>query len=107
MTYTIPEATRARWKKLAADSGLLYTTIVNQHLYDIRGLADVLSEQLERDKQSANDPATDEAARDAARADAAVLAKKLADAQAKIAAYEREIASSQPPESPDAHPDCS
>ncbi|CCF85831.1 hypothetical protein [Nitrolancea hollandica] len=105
MTYSIPEATHARWKKLAADSGLPYATIVNQHLYDIRGLAGVLSEQLERDKQTVSDPSTDEAARDAARADAAVLAKKLASAQAKIAAYEREIASNPPPESSDAHPD--
>lgn len=97
MTYTIPEATRAQWKKLASASGLPYATIVNQHLYDIRGLADVLSEQLERDQQTAGDTSQDEAARDAARADAAVLAKKLASAQAKIAAYEQEIAANPPP----------
>ena len=102
MTYTIPEATRARWKKLAADSGLPYATIVNQHLYDIRGLADVLSDQLARDQQVAADTSKDEATRDAARADAAVLAKKLASAQAKIRAYEQEMAASQLPEAPDA-----
>ena len=47
-TYTIPQATRDQWKKLAASSGLPYATIVGQHVYDLQGELSVLQDELTR-----------------------------------------------------------
>ena len=48
MAYTIPQATRDQWHKLAQSAGLPYATIVGQHIYDLQGLIRVLEEEVQK-----------------------------------------------------------
>jgi len=46
VSYIIAENTRNEWEKLASASGIAYSTIVGQHIYDLQGLIKVLSDEL-------------------------------------------------------------
>ncbi len=81
MSYIIPEGTRKQWKKLADASGSPYAKIVGQHVYDIQGLVNVLTEQVAQAKQPATALAPDKLAE---------LEHKLAASQEQLAAYQQE-----------------
>ena len=58
MAYTIPQATRDQWHKLAQSAGLPYAIIVGQHIYDLQGLIRVLEEELQKATQPTTSPNT-------------------------------------------------
>ena len=74
----LTEAERARLQRQAAAAGLPYATLVGQRLYDLRGLADVLSGELDQARQAGDD------------GQVAAATRKLARCRSQIAAYERE-----------------
>ena len=81
MAYKIPDGTLKQWKKLAAASGSPYATIVGQHVYDIQGLVNVLTEEVAQAKKPGTSFAPDKLAD---------LEQKLAASQEQLAAYQQE-----------------
>lgn len=78
MTFTIPDAVRKQMKQQAAASGLPYATIVGQKVYDLQGLVDVLTAELQ-DAQKVGD-----------RTQIGEITGKLTRRRAELAAYQAE-----------------
>ncbi len=78
MVDGLTDTERARLRQQAAAAGVPYATLVGQHLYDLRGLADVLAGELDQARQAGDDRQV------------AAATRKLARCRSQIAAYERE-----------------
>src|SRR4051812_18552879 len=90
MTYKIPETVKLEWKKQAQSTGMAYSTVVGQHVYDIEGLVEVLKQQLEQSTNAlktvpANSPEYEQVDRKIAN-----LKAKLDHAEQQLAAYQAE-----------------
>jgi hypothetical protein len=90
MSYIIPEATRIQWKQQAKAANIPYATIVGQHIYDLQGLAEVLSQQLAQATQTLNAIEANTSATAEARHKVAELSKKLEHCQLQLMAYQQE-----------------
>jgi hypothetical protein len=78
MTFTIPDATRAQMKQQAAAAGMPYATLVGQKVYDLQGLVDVLTGELQQAQQAGESKRIGD------------VTGKLARHQAELAAYTAE-----------------
>lgn len=78
MVDELTDAARAQLRQQATAAGLPYATLVGQRLYDLRGLADVLTGELDQARQAGDDRQV------------AAATRKLARCRGQIAAYERE-----------------
>jgi hypothetical protein len=78
MTFTIPDATRAQMKQQAAAAGMPYATLVGQKVYDLQGLVDVLTGELQQARQAGDSKKIGD------------VTNKLARHQAELAAYRAE-----------------
>ncbi len=78
MTFTIPDAVRAKMKQQAAAAGMPYGTIVGQKVYDLQGLVDVLTAALQAAQQAGDAKKIGE------------VTGKLTHHQAELAAYKAE-----------------
>lgn len=78
MTFTIPDATRAQMKQQAAAAGMPYATLLGQKIYDLQGLVDVLTGELQEARQAGDSKRIGD------------LTGKLAHRQAELAAYQAE-----------------
>lgn len=78
MTFTISDAVRAKMKQQAAAAGMPYGTIVGQKVYDLQGLVDVLTAELQAAQQAGDAKKIGE------------VTGKLAHRQAELAAYKAE-----------------
>lgn len=78
MAFSIPDAKRAQMKQQATAAGMPYATVVGQHVYDLQGLVDVLSAELQQAHQAGNGAQTAE------------VQRKLTARQAELAAYRQE-----------------
>lgn len=78
MIFTIPDAVRQQMRQRAAAAGMPYGTLVGQKVYDLQGLVDVLTSELQQARQVGNS--------EQIRA----VAGKLARHQAELAAYKAE-----------------
>ena len=91
VSYTIPEKTLDQLRKQAAASQLPFSTMVKQRLYDLEGLAEVLSSELALAQEQLNQqPAGKEGQTETSRK-VAELTRKLQECQAQIAAYQKLI----------------
>lgn len=73
MTFTIPDATRAKMKQQANAAGMPYGTLVGQKVYDLQGLVDVLTSELQQAKQTGD-------------------SKKIGDVTGKLTRHQAELA---------------
>jgi hypothetical protein len=78
MTFTIPDATRAQMKQQATAAGMPYGTLVGQKVYDLQGLVDVLTAELQQAQQGGDSKKIGE------------VTGKLARRRAELAAYKAE-----------------
>jgi hypothetical protein len=78
MTFTISDAVRAKMKQQAAAAEMPYGTIVGQKIYDLQGLVDVLTAELQAAQQAGDAKKIGE------------VTGKLAHRQAELAAYKAE-----------------
>ncbi len=78
MTFTIPDATRAKMKQQATAAGMPYGTLVGQKVYDLQGLVDVLTSEMQQAQQAGD------------RKKVGEVTGKLAHHQAELAAYKAE-----------------
>jgi hypothetical protein len=78
MTFTIPDAVRQRMKQQAATAGMPYGTLVGQKVYDLQGLVDVLTGELQAAQQAGDTKKIGE------------VTGKLTRRQAELAAYKAE-----------------
>lgn len=90
--FTIPPAKRAQMQQQAQAAQMPYATVVGQHVYDLQGLVQVLTDALATATKQAADPTAAADAHAAAIKQVADLAHKLAARQAELAAYQREQA---------------
>ena len=93
MTFTIPPAKRAAMQGQAQAAKMPYATVVGQHVYDLQGLVQVLTDQLAGATKAAADITATADTRAAAAKEVADLTHKLAARQAELAAYQHEQAS--------------
>jgi len=91
MAYAIPDHVVQEMRKLAESSGLPYATIVNQHLYDLQGLVGALQSELADARAALND-ASSAGDLESAKTHESEVARKLAEAQEEVAAYQQESA---------------
>lgn len=91
MAHTIPDHVRQEMKGLAGSSGLPYATVVNQRLYDLQGLVGALQSELNDARAVLND-ASSAGDLEAAKAKESEVARKLAEAQEEVEAYQAELA---------------
>lgn len=91
MAYAIPDHVRQEMKRLADSSGLPYATVVNQRLYDLQGLVGALQSEL-ADAHAALNNASSAGDLEAAKTRESEVARKLAEAQDEVAAYQAELA---------------
>ncbi len=75
MTFTIPDAVRQQMKQQAATAGMPYGTLVGQKVYDLQGLVDVLTGELQAARQAGDSKKVGD------------VTGKLAHRQAELAAY--------------------
>ena len=80
MTFTIPAAKRAAMQAQAQAAKMPYATVVGQHVYDLQGLVQVLTDQLAAATKAADVKQV------------ADLTHKLTARQAELAAYQHEQA---------------
>lgn len=78
MTFTIPDATRTQMKQQAAAAGMPYATLIAQKVYDLQGLVDVLTSELQDARQAGDSKRIGE------------VTGKLTHRQAELAAYKAE-----------------
>jgi hypothetical protein len=78
MSFTIPDAVRQRMKQQAAAAGMPYGTLVGQKVYDLQGLVDVLTSELQQAKQAGDSKKIGD------------VTGKLAHRQSELAAYQAE-----------------
>ncbi len=78
MTFTIPDDVRQQMRQQSAAAGMPYGTLVGQKVYDLQGLVDVLTSELQQARQAGNSKQIGE------------VAGKLAHRQAELAAYKAE-----------------
>jgi len=78
MTFTIPDAVRQQMKQQATAAGMPYGTLVGQKVYDLQGLVDVLTSELQAAQQAGD------------RKKIGDVTGKLARHQAELAAYKAE-----------------
>ncbi|MHB8645806.1 MAG: hypothetical protein ACYDAR_08475 [Thermomicrobiales bacterium] len=78
MTFTIPDAVRQQMKQQAAAAGMPYGTLVGQKVYDLQGLVNVLTSELQQARQAGDAKQIGD------------VTGKLARRQAELAAYEAE-----------------
>jgi len=78
MSVTIPDAVRQKMKQQAAAAGMPYGTLVGQKVYDLQGLVDVLTSELQQARQAGNSKQIGD------------VTGKLAHHQAELAAYKAE-----------------
>ena len=89
-TYIIPEATRTQWKKLAQATGMPYSTVVGQHVYDIQGLVEALDQELtQTTKTQSSTPANTTTFEETSRK-VKELTAKLEHTRQQLAAYQLE-----------------
>ncbi len=81
MAYTIPAAILARLRQQAENAGMPYATVLAQHVYDLQGLVEVLKSEVTR--VQGGDPST-------TSGQLADAARKLAEHEAELAAYQAE-----------------
>jgi len=91
MTFSIPPAKRVAMQQQAQAAGMPYATVVGQHVYDLQGLVQVLTDELAHATKTAADTTVTADAR-AATKEVADLTHKLAARQAELAAYQHEQA---------------
>ena len=78
MTFTISDAVRQQMKQQAAAAGMPYGTLVGQKVYDLQGLVDVLTTELQAAQRAGNSKQIGD------------VTGKLAHRQAELAAYKAE-----------------
>ncbi len=78
MTFTIPDAVRQKMKQQATAAGMPYGTLVGQKVYDLQGLVNVLTSELQQAQQAGNSKQVGD------------VTGKLARHQAELAAYKAE-----------------
>ena len=78
MSFTIPDAVRQKMKQQAVAAGMPYGTLVGQKVYDLQGLVNVLTGELQQARQAGNS------------AQIGDVTGKLARHQAELAAYKAE-----------------
>jgi len=92
MTFSIPPSKRAAMQQQAQAAKMSYATVVGQHVYDLQGLVQVLTDQLAGATKTAVDTAVTADARAAAVKEVTDLTHKLAARQTELAAYQHEQA---------------
>ncbi len=90
MTFSIPPAKLAAMQQQAQAAKMPYATVVGQHVYDLQGLVQVLTDELAGATKTAADTAVTADTRAAAAKEVTDLTHKLAARQAELAAYQRE-----------------
>ncbi len=78
MTFSIPDTVRQKMKQQAAAAGMPYGTLVGQKVYDLQGLVDVLTSELQAAQQTGDSKKIGD------------VTGKLAHNQAELAAYKAE-----------------
>ncbi|MCA1668739.1 MAG: hypothetical protein LC793_15345 [Thermomicrobia bacterium] len=78
MTFTIPDAIRQQMRQQATAAGMPYGTLVGQKVYDLQGLVDVLTSELQQAQQAGDSKKIGE------------VTGKLTHHQAELAAYKAE-----------------